>query len=137
MRLSAPRRFLDLVTARGFARRSFTSFSYSNLQTPKSSSQPSVTVDVTNNGSRHGAEVAQLYLGFPPAAGEPPRQLKGFFKTPVLAPGAMTSVSFVLQERDLSIWDTASHGWAKQRGVFDVFVGASLCDIRATGSFTV
>ena len=112
---------------------SYTSFRYDHLR----ASGGSVTLDVTNSGTVAGAEVAQLYLGFPAAAGEPPKQLKGFVKTAVLAAGATQSVTFSLRGRDLSVWDVSAHGWAKQQGVFKVFVGASSRDIRATGSFTV
>ena len=93
---------------------------------------------ITNNGTKHsGREVAQLYLGFPASAGEPPKQLKGFHKTAVLAPGDKATVIFVLTDRDLSIWDTSKHGWAKQSGKFDVMVGSSSRDIRLTGSLQV
>ena len=44
---------------------SYTIFSYSNL----SATSSSVSFTVTNTGSRSGAEVAQLYLGFPSSAG--------------------------------------------------------------------
>ena len=36
------------------------------------------TVRVTNISDRAGSTVAQAYVGFPRAAGEPPRQLKGY-----------------------------------------------------------
>ena len=39
-----------------------------------------VTVTVTNAGEVDGAEVAQLYIGFPESAGTPPRQLRGLDK---------------------------------------------------------
>jgi beta-glucosidase len=53
---------------------SYTSFAFSHLTV--SGSQ--VTAEVTNTGDRAGTEVAQLYIGDPASAGEPPRQLKGF-----------------------------------------------------------
>ena len=37
-----------------------------------------MSATVTNTGRVAGSDVAQLYLGDPAAAGEPPRQLKGF-----------------------------------------------------------
>merc|ERR1712146_63395 len=94
----------------------------------------SVSVTVTNTGSKAGAEVAQLYLGFPSSAGEPPRQLKGFEKV-ILAPGAKTTVTFDLRPRDLSIWDVKQHAWSPVSGTFEVAVGASSRDIRQTSSF--
>ena len=37
-------------------------------------------------------------------------------------------ISFSLSERDLSIWDVATHGWSVVKGKFDVYVGASSRD---------
>ena len=87
--------------------------------------------------SPSACSIPQLYLAFPPDAGEPAKQLKGFSKTAVLAPGAKASVTFVLRERDLSIWSVASHGWEKQSGSFQAMVGPSSCDIRSKATFVV
>ena len=85
-------------------------------------------------GDAHKAEVTQLYLGFPEAAGEPPRQLRGFVKTKPLAPGARTTLRFLLSARDLSVWDVASHGWLLVAGSHRVYVGASSGDLRLSGT---
>ena len=55
-----------------------------------------------------GVEVTQLYLQFPPAAGEPPMQLKGFEKVFVKS-GQSVHITFPLTERSLSIWSTATY----------------------------
>jgi beta-glucosidase len=57
---------------------SYTSFKYSGL----TFDTPSLTATFTikNTGSIYGAEIAQLYLGFPADAGEPPKVLRGFRK---------------------------------------------------------
>ena len=55
---------------------SYTSFSLGHLKVKKRGSGYEASVRVSNTGDRAGAEVVQLYLGFPPSAGEPPRQLK-------------------------------------------------------------
>ncbi len=61
---------------------SYTQFSFDGLKVSRrrGSANATVTFRVTNTGKRAGAEVAQLYLGFPAIAegNEPPRQLKGF-----------------------------------------------------------
>ena len=59
----------------------------------------------SNSGAVTGAEVAQLYLSYPSAAAEPPRQLRGFNKIPRLSPAASAKVVFHLTSRDMSIWD--------------------------------
>ena len=94
------------------------------------------TVDTATTGKVAGAEVAQLYLGFPASAGEPPKQLKGVKKL-TLAPGEKQTVAFALQDRDLSVWDITAHDWKKVSGSFAVFVGASSRDIRQTGQMAV
>lgn len=87
-----------------------------------------VSVLLKNTGSVSGAEVVQLYLGFPPSAGEPPIQLKGFSKV-FLAPGASEKVTFTLTDRDLSIWDVSTHSWTVVSGTFTVNVGTSSQDL--------
>jgi len=83
-----------------------------------------VSLQLKNTGSVSGAEVVQLYLGFPSSAGEPPIQLKGFSKV-LLAPGGMQTVVFTLSDRDLSIWNVATHSWAVVAGTYTVYVGTS------------
>jgi len=112
---------------------SYTNFTYSKL----TAQSKSVSFSVKNSGNWHGAEVAQLYLGFPSSAGEPPFQLKGFKKTKVLSPGETVAITLPLSDRDLSIWDVGSHGWKKVSGKFTVHVGASSRDVRLVGDFTV
>jgi beta-glucosidase len=40
---------------------------------------------VANAGAVAGAEVAQVYLGFPASTGEPPKRLVGWQKAPLHA----------------------------------------------------
>jgi beta-glucosidase len=83
-----------------------------------------VSARVTNTGKVAGAEVAQLYLGDPAVAGEPPRQLKGFDKV-YLQPGQSTTVHFTLTDHDFSYWDAAAAAWVVPDGSFKLFVGDS------------
>ncbi|KAI0376320.1 glycoside hydrolase family 3 protein [Hypomontagnella monticulosa] len=92
-----------------------------------------VTVTVKNTGTVKGAEVAQLYLGFPEVAKAPPKQLRGFEKL-TLEPGAEDIVAFELKRRDLSVWDTTKQEWVVPPGIFNFSVGASSRDIRQTGT---
>jgi hypothetical protein len=120
---------------------SYTTFGYSNLTiSPTSASSTStltVGVDVTNTGTRAGAEVAQLYLGIPSTnVPEPPKQLKGFQKV-FLQPGQTQHLTFTLAPQALSYWDSNAHNWLVQNGTYQVMVGSSSRDIRQQGSFTV
>jgi beta-glucosidase len=119
---------------------SFTKFSYSSVKTsaPSSSGVVQVDIEVTNVGSFTGSEVVQLYLSFPTSVqGEPKRQLKGLFKLRDLAPGSAQTVSFVLTERDVSIWDESVSDWRVTPGQFTVFVGASSCDLSHSTTFVI
>ena len=97
-----------------------------------------VTATVTNTGKVAGAEVAQLYLGDPAVAGEPPRQLEGFDKVS-LRPGQSKTVKFELNGHELSYWDDTANGWVLPDGAFQVYVGDSsaLANLPLQGSFTV
>ena len=86
-----------------------------------------------NTGDREGAEVVQLYVGFPDSAGEPPKVLKAFRKVQ-LNPGQRATVTLTLDRRDLSVWNEAATRWASPTGRYRLMVGSSSRDIRATAS---
>jgi beta-glucosidase len=117
---------------------SYTTFAYRNLTVGavSPSGQVRIGFDLANTGARPGTEVAQLYLGFPAKAGEPPKLLKGFHKLR-LQPGEVQHVTFDLDWQDLANWDATARGWVVTPGQFIVGVGASSRDVRLTGSFTV
>jgi beta-glucosidase len=137
---------------------SYTSFAYSHLnvtpqQVQNGASGPgatscgcngqgsnlvTVSATVTNTGKVAGSDVAQLYLGDPAAAGEPPRQLKGFQKV-TLQPGQSTTVHFTLNGHDLSYWNDTANGWVLPDGRYQVYVGDSsaLANLPLQGAFTV
>jgi beta-glucosidase len=83
-----------------------------------------------------GAEVAQLYISFPAAAGEPVRQLRRFNKTMIQA-GESVDVTFNLRRRDLSVWSVAGQEWEVVKGEYVLYVGASGRDFKATATLTV
>ena len=123
---------------------SYTTFAYKNLKiSPGSLSSNgtgnvTVDLDVTDTGSRAGAEVAELYLGFPSSSAvpEPPEQLKGFEKLR-LKPGETGHVHLVLDGHSLSYWNTSQQRWAIMPGAYKVMVGASSRDICVHGEFSV
>lgn len=94
------------------------------------------SLTIANNGTRDGAEVAQLYISFPEEAAQPIRVLRGFERV-TIATGAETTVSFGLKRRDLSFWDTAAQEWAIARGNYTLSVGASSRDLRVVGELVV
>jgi len=106
---------------------SYTTFNYSQIK----ATAFQVSVTVGNTGSRSGAEVAQLYLGYPASAGEPPKVLRAFEKIS-LEPGEYKEIILPLSNRDLSIWDVTKQNWKLIRGKFNIYVGSSSRDIRAS-----
>jgi beta-glucosidase len=119
---------------------SYTTFGFSNLTvTPDhTTSRGAVTVqaDVTNTGGRYGADVVQVYAGDPSAAGEPPRQLKGFRKV-ALAPGQTKQVSFQLSPSAFAYWDNAANAWAVADGSYRIMVGDSSANLPLTGTVDI
>jgi beta-glucosidase len=96
-----------------------------------------VSVTVTNTGTLAGKEVVQLYVGaLPSRPSQPVRELKDFAKVH-LEPGESTVVVFTLHERDLSHWSTRAGGWVLEPGTFEIAVGASSRDLRATATVEV
>jgi beta-glucosidase len=121
---------------------SYTQFAFSNLQishaTVAGTQDEQVSATVTNTGQRTGSDVAQLYLGDPSAAGEPPRQLAGFQRV-TLAPGASAPVSFTITPQQESWWDDSANGWTQAEGTYNVYLGDSsaLPDLPLQGTYTV
>lgn len=112
---------------------SYTEFAYSNIK----ATSTEVTCQVKNVGKIHkGEEIAQLYLGFPKDAQEPPKVLRGFQKVE-LDVGEAKQITFPLKKNDISIWDVKGHAWQIVQGTFQVYVGSSSRDIRLNSSFVV
>lgn len=109
---------------------SYTRFNYSNLLIQNQGKTIVINASITNTGSTSGAEIPQLYIGFPQSAQEPPKILRGFERI-MLNPSQVSSVSFLINiSKELSIWDTPSSTWKVLSGQYDVYVGASSRDIR-------
>jgi beta-glucosidase len=118
---------------------SYTSFNYKNLTISPASSDDQVTVafDITNTGSRAGADVAEVFVGDHHApVPRPVKELKGFAKVN-LNPGETKNVSVKLDRRAFSYYDVKTHAWTVAPGDFDVFVARSAADIELTGKVTL
>jgi beta-glucosidase len=111
---------------------SYTKFEYSNINVGANEAQKlALSLDVTNTGDTAGREVVQLYIGAPSEKMEKPeKELKGFTKTKLLAPGETETVTFQIPSRSLASFDTASSSWIAEAGRYRLLVGASSRDIR-------
>jgi beta-glucosidase len=104
---------------------SYTQFQMSQMSyTPLSTGSVKVGVTVTNKGQRAGAEVVQLYVGYPKEVQEPPLQLRAFSKT-YLQPGGSARLSFILDRRAFSYWSVAEHQWKIAPGSYTIAIGDS------------
>ena len=91
-----------------------------------------VSVDLTNTGSRFGSEVVQVYVHDVRASvRRPVKELRGFQKVS-LAPGETRTVAIDLDARSFAFWDPASRDWVSEPGDFDIQVGSSAEDIRGS-----
>lgn len=117
----------------------YTTFDYGSLEVSATAitedtfqDEAVFTIDatVTNSGDATGTAVPQLYIGFPDAkVPRVPRELRGF-TTAELQPGESRQISFTLDRRDLSYWDTGLHSWQVEPGAVDIWVGESSRDLR-------
>jgi beta-glucosidase len=110
---------------------SYTTFGLRNLKSPmevRAGDSLSLTLDLANTGSRTGAEVVQVYVNAPDAAGEPPKQLKAFAKI-TLAPNQTKHIAMKLNSRAFSIWDKAKNQWTIVPGKYEVYAGTSSRDL--------
>ena len=106
----------------------YTSFAYSNLRVTPTQGGATAQVTITNTGHVTGAEVAQLYLTDPAAAGEPPYQLKGFQKV-TLAAGQSQRLTFRITRQDMSYYQTSSSSWVAAPGWYRVSIGSNERDL--------
>jgi beta-glucosidase len=117
---------------------SYTTFKYANLRVEAvGNAAATVRCDVTNTGSRPGAEVVQLYVHDGHASvPRPAKELKAFSKV-FLAPGETKSVVLQLNPRSFAFYAPEKHGWRVEAGDYGILVGSSSRDIRLTGNFPV
>lgn len=108
---------------------SYTTFVFSpvNLSDVTSSSQTiSAVLNVTNDGSRAGAEVVQIYIApVSPSIRRPVKELKGFKKV-FLEAGETKEVEIVMELKyAASFWDEERKSWIVEKGKYKVLVGNS------------
>lgn len=113
---------------------SYTHFQYthihvSNHQLSKNGSI-SVSTDVTNDGSRAGDEVVQMYVQHIGSKIERPQEELKRFERINLAPGETRKVEFHLPASDLAYWDEQNGQWVVEADQVKVLIGASSAGIR-------
>lgn len=115
---------------------SYTTFKYSNLKLDRSEMTDqdtlTVSIDVTNTGSRAGKEVVQLYVSDRTGSvRRPVKELKGYEKIS-LEPGETKTVTMTLDRRSFAWYSTELHDWYAASGEYALLIGSSSRDIRLT-----
>lgn len=103
---------------------SYTSFDFSNMTVEPAEGGWDVSVCVKNTGGMKGKDVVQIYVKAPKGSlDKPERELKGFAKTPELAPGESCKVTVHVSKESLASYDEKKDAWVVDEGKY-VFVAA-------------
>jgi len=124
---------------------SYTTFGFSNPTLSKKTfdgldDKLTATVTVTNSGDRAGKEVAQFYIGAPGVSMvKPVKELKGYEKTPELAPGASATLTAEFNAMSLASYSELRGMWVIEPGEYTVYFSNSSAieGIKHTLTFTV
>ncbi len=119
---------------------SYTTFAYRNLsvspKTQNSKDNITVSVEVSNTGSRKGDEVVQLYLKDEVSSVTTYEyDLRGFERISLI-PGESRTVQFTLRPDDMALLDK-NNRWTVEPGEFEVMVGGSSADIKLKSRYTI
>ena len=117
---------------------SYTTFSVSGVEAGSSGLNWAVRAKVTNTGKVAGREVVQLYVSYPDAKVERcVKDLRGFAKTKLLAPGESETVEIFLSVHDFAYFDELTHQFTTDPGRYEILVGTSSRDIRGRATVVV
>ncbi len=112
---------------------SYTNFEYSDIII----NENKVSFTLTNTGKYDGSEIAQLYIGKEDSEiFRPTKELKGFSKV-YLKAGESKRVTIILDDKAFRYRNTATDSWETEGGVYRIYVGASVRDIRLEGSIAI
>jgi beta-glucosidase len=118
---------------------SYTTFHYDKLRVdPAPDGRWTISFELTNNGTRVGDEVSEIYVS-PPAPSRverPVRELKGFVRTS-LAPDETRQVAIVIDRKAFSYFDVAKGDWAVEPGTYTIAVGSSSRNLAVTSALSV
>lgn len=122
---------------------SYTTFSVQVQQCALQKDTVSLRAEVTNTGTYSGKQVVQLYCEAPQGAlGKPARELRGFVKTKLLAPGESEVVSLHIPLNAFASYDDSGKSnnrscYVLEAGTYILHVGTDVRSASAAGSFTL
>lgn len=118
---------------------SYTTFKYGkpSISSDRMSADGKITISipVSNTGSRTGAEVVQLYItDVKSSLPRPVKELKDFKKVS-LEPNQSTEIQFEITPDKLMYFDEERHEWVAEAGDFIALIGSSSSDIKDSVKF--
>lgn len=118
---------------------SYTTFKYGkpSISSDRMSADGKITISipVSNTGSRTGAEVVQLYItDVKSSLPRPVKELKDFKKVS-LKPNQSTEIQFEITPDKLMYFDDERHEWVAEAGDFIALIGSSSSDIKDSVKF--
>lgn len=128
---------------------SYTDFTYSNMKVTvngknaadvdviKETDEIVVSADITNTGNCDGAEIVQLYIKNPVVYEiRPEKELRDFAKV-FLKSGETKTVTFTLNARAFSYYETRIHDWYAESGDYEILLASSSRDIRLQDTVSI
>lgn len=128
---------------------SYTDFTYSNMKVTvngknaadvdviKETGEIVVSADITNTGNCDGAEIVQLYIKNPVVYEiRPEKELRDFAKV-FLKAGETKTVTFTLNARAFSYYETRIHDWYAESGDYEILLASSSRDIRLQDTVSI
>lgn len=116
---------------------SYTSFAYENLEVLAQGEGWKVRMEITNTGSRSGAEVVQFYVK---AEGikvrRPVKELRAFAKL-LLEPGEKQVVEVFLNRKAFAYYDEHKKTFWVPKDRYEICVGSSVQDIRLSKEIAI
>jgi beta-glucosidase len=109
----------------------YTTFQIDGVELATAADGCRLRIALRNSGSRAGKAVPQIYISYPPGAGEPGAQLKGFDAVRLRARERRVLTIDVTSD-DLEIFDEESGSRILPAGRYEFRVGFSSRDVRAT-----
>lgn len=104
---------------------SYTKFDISNVSFSRSGNYIEARCDVTNEGSRGGDEVIQLYVGYSESQiTRPVKALKGFNRVS-LKPGETKTVTIRTPIKQLMWFNEKTNEWEMEHMTYDMYLGTS------------
>ena len=115
---------------------SYTSFAYGKPSVKATANGFEASITVTNTGKVAGKEVVELYVTAPEAGlAKPACELKAFAKTRELKPGESQTLTLKVDNYGIASFNDAASAWEAPAGVYKLYFGASVADIRATAEY--